>query len=354
MSQETPLSNNDSPSSILQRLDGAFRARDHLIDPEHISAYRLFSGFYEGYPELVVDVYSRTVVIFNYSAEPDTLQSVIREATGFIRDRYPWLRTGVIKPRSAPTSTARRGTMLFGDSPDEFVREDGVYYAIDLLLDQDASLYLDTRNLRAWAKEVLSGKNILNTFAYTGSLGVAASAGGASRVLHIELNRKALDIAKRSYILNRIPVGDGDFQPGDFWSQMNRLRLSGTLFDCAIIDAPYFAVSRQGIVDLTSGSERLINKVRPLVAHGGILVVVNNALFVSGGQFMAVLDRICSSGYAAIEELIPVPEDITGYPTTRVRNPPSDPAPFNHSTKIAVLRIARKDRRTAQRHTPSD
>ena len=347
MSQDILFPKNDSQTSILQRLEAAVQSRDHLIDSEHHSAYRLFSGFYEGYPELVVDVYSRTVVIFNYATEPDTLNYFIREATDYLRDRFPWLRTGVIKPRNAPTPVARRGRLLFGDSPDEFVLENGVYYAVDLLLDQDASLYLDTRILRSWAKSALSGQKILNTFAYTGSLGVAANAGGASRVLHIDLNRKALNIAKRSYILNRLPVGDDDFQAGDFWSQTNRLRLAETLFDCAIIDSPYLAVSKKGTVDLISGSERLINKVRPLVAHGGWLVVVNNALFVSGKKFIAVLDQICSSGYAAIEDLIPVPEDITGYSDTRVRNPPTDPTPFNHSTKIAILRIARKDKRTA-------
>lgn len=346
MSLESPLFKFNNPSSITQILEGAFRAREHLIDPKHESAYRLFSGFYEGFPELVVDVYSRTILLFNYAPEPELLQPVIREVTGVIRDRYPWLRTGIIKPRRAPAPAARRGSLLFGDTPDDFVCENGVYYAVDLLLDQDASFYLDTRILRSWAKEELSDKRILNTFAYTGSLGVAASAGGASRVLHIDLSRNSLEMAKRSYRLNQIPVSEDDFHPGDFWLQMSRLRLDGELFDCAIIDAPYFAVSKKGTVDLASNSERLINKVRPLVAHDGLLVVVNNALYVSGAQFMAVLDRICSSGYAKVEKLIPVPEDITGYPDTRVRNPPSNPAPFNHSTKIAVLRIFRKDRRT--------
>ncbi len=293
-----------------------------------------------------MDVYARTAVLFDYAAKSDKWQPVIREATAFIRDRYPWLQTGINKPRSAPTPEERRGKLLFGDSPDEFIRENGVYYAIDLLLDQDASLYLDTRNLRAWAKETLPGKNVLNTFAYTGSLGVAASSGGATHVLHIDLNRKSLDIAKRSYQLNGLPVDDDDFITGDFWSQMSQLRHAGTLFDCAILDAPYFAVSKKGTVDLATGSERLVNKLRPLVAHDGLLVVINNALFVSGAQFMAVLDRICASGYATIEEFIPVPEDVTGYPETRVRYPPSDSAPFNHSTKMAVLRITRKDRRT--------
>ncbi|MCC6985744.1 MAG: SAM-dependent methyltransferase, partial [Anaerolineales bacterium] len=42
----------------------------------------------------------------------------------------------------------------------------------------------------------------------------------------------------------------------------------------------------------------------------------------------------------SIRELIPVPEDFIGL--NRVGKPITDPAPFNHSTKIAVLDVRRK------------
>jgi 23S rRNA (cytosine1962-C5)-methyltransferase len=37
-----------------------------------------------------------------------------------------------------------------------------------------------------------------------------------------------------------------------------------------------------------------------------------------------------------------VPDDIIGHPDTRVGHFVTDPAPFNHPTKIAVLRVRRK------------
>jgi 23S rRNA (cytosine1962-C5)-methyltransferase len=45
-----------------------------------------------------------------------------------------------------------------------------------------------------------------------------------------------------------------------------------------------------------------------------------------------------------LEEIIPVPEDVTGFPQTIFRRPPSDPTPFNHPTKIAILRVKNKNR----------
>ena len=97
------------------------------------------------------------------------------------------------------------------------MREHGVWYAVELQLNRDASLYLDTRNLREWILRKLHGQRVLNTFAYTGSLGIAArAAAGAARVVHLDLNRAFLNVAKTSYTLNGFPIHKPDFQTGDF------------------------------------------------------------------------------------------------------------------------------------------
>jgi 23S rRNA (cytosine1962-C5)-methyltransferase len=57
---------------------------------------------------------------------------------------------------------------------------------------------------------------------------------------------------------------------------------------------------------------------------------------------MQTLDELCKDGYLKVKELISVPEDFAGYPETRAGKPITDPAPFNHSTKIAVLEVRRK------------
>jgi 23S rRNA (cytosine1962-C5)-methyltransferase len=94
-------------------------------------------------------------------------------------------------------------------------------------------------------------------------------------------------------------------------------------------------------VDLLNDTTRLINKVRPLINDGGYLVSINNALFLSGPEYHQELEALCAEGYLSIEKLIHVPEDITGFPETRIRAEPVDPHPFNHATKIAVLKVKR-------------
>ena len=95
-------------------------------------------------------------------------------------------------------------------------------------------------------------------------------------------------------------------------------------------------------IDLVNESVRVMNKVRPLVKDDGYLVSINNALFLSGADYIKSLEELCKDGYLTIQELIPVPQDITGFPETAVNHLPSDPAPFNHSTKIVILRVKRK------------
>jgi 23S rRNA (cytosine1962-C5)-methyltransferase len=318
-----------------------------MLDDGHKSALRLFNGFLEGCPELVVDLYGHTLLLHDYSESPEQGLNMIWQAQVWLQNRLPWLRAGILKARNGPSAEAKCGLPLFGEDPDRKVQEHGVWYALDLTMHQDASLYLDTHNLRIWASQTLGGKTVLNTFAYTGSLGVAALAGGAARVVQMDLNRAFLNLAKTSYSLNGFPIHKEDFLCGDFWEQVSWLKRKEARFDCVLVDPPFFSTTPKGRLDLNTDSARLINKVRPLVNDGGWLVSINNALYVSGKEYIQTLEELCADGYLKIAGLIPVQEDFTGYPGTKIGEPITDPQPFNHSTKIAVLEVKHKNTRKA-------
>jgi 23S rRNA (cytosine1962-C5)-methyltransferase len=329
---------------LAAKLTKALAARADFFDERHEAAFRLFNGFYEGCPDLAIDLYARTLVFHNYADPPEDGLPLVETARLFLRSDLPWVRTAILKIRNSPEPAERRGLVIEGEFPDRKIREHGVWYALDLTMNRDASLYLDTRQLRKWAIDNLRGKMVLNTFAYTGSLGVAAMGGGAKRVVQLDLNRSFLNVAKTSYTLNGFPIHKADFISGDFFPGVARLKRSGELFDCVFLDPPFFASTDKGTVDLVTEGKRLINKVRPLVADGGWLVAVNNALFLSGREYMSMLEELYADGYLRVEGLIPIPEDFTGYPETCTGAFVMDPAPFNHPTKIAVLRVKRKDK----------
>ena len=325
--------------TFISLLSKAIEVRQFLFDPTHRSAFRLFNGFSEGFPDLALDIYGSTLVVHNYADNPEQNQAILQETIDHMRNTLGWLRAGVIKIRNGKTPEEKNGRLIFGEKPDTRIQEHGIWYAVNLTMNRDASLYLDTRELRKWIMESVRGRSVLNTFAYTGSLGVAAMAGGASQAVQIDLNRQFLNLAKDSYSLNGFPIHKKDFIAQDFFPAVARFKAAKQLFDCIIIDPPFFSITPKGKVDLVHESARLINKVRPLINDGGTLVSINNALYVSGRDYMHTLDSLCRDGYLRIRELIPVPADFIG---NAVHAPVTDPAPFNHSTKIAVLDVKRK------------
>ena len=322
----------------------AARCRDDRL--VGCAPFRLFNGFLEGCPGLVLERFGSALVIFDH-AEPGHFDALVEAIVRWALSDLHGVTAVLWKQRQNPEADARNGRLIVGEAFPSQIEENGIQYALDLRLNQDAGFYPDTRRLRGWLADNLQGKHVLNCFAYTGSLGAAAGAGGAAKVVQTDLNERFLALARRSWRLNSLPEDRHRLVVGDFFRVMGRMRHAGRLFDAVILDPPFFSTTEAGQVDLLSQSTRLINKVRPLVAHEGCLVVINNALFFSGVDFMAELDDLCQSDYVAFAERIPVPEDVIGYPETRQGALPVDPAPFNHATKIAVLRIFRKDKRGA-------
>lgn len=328
--------------TLTDRIEWAIVARESLFDERHQAGLRLFNGFLEGEPQIVIDLYATTAVVHNYADPPKAGEALVEQVLAWLPTRLPWLEAILVKTRHSDDETAQNGVLRYGTNLATRIREHGVWYALDLTMNRDASLYLDTRNLRQWILANLADKTVLNTFAYTGSLGVAAVAAGAKRVVQTDRNRRFLNVAKTSHTLNGFPIHKPDFQTDDFWLHMNKFKRKGELFDCVIVDPPMFAATDHGVVDLAQNYTKVLNRVRPLMEHNGTIIAINNALFLSGEEYLALLEKICADGYVEVAQYIDIAEDFTGYPTTRLSKPITNPAPFNHSTKIAVLKTRRR------------
>ena len=326
-------------ANALFRLCLDARQKDRMM--QNSSAFRLFNGFYEGIPGLVVDKFDRTLLIKNFDRDENAFDWLLEACVTFFKAALPDLNTVIVKKRYAKNNQSRQGVVSEG-KPAETMKENGVFYTLDLLLNQDDSFYLDTRFLRSWLKHNMAGKSVLNTFAYTGALGIAALAGGAKQVIQSDLSQRFLDVATNSASLNASSV-DHQVLSGDYFKSMARLKNQGKLFDCVIVDPPLFSKTPAGEVSLLKNWVSLINKARPLVGHEGYLILINNALFLSGQALQSQIQDMCTSGYMKMDEIIDVPPDITGYPDTIVENPPTDPKPYNHPTKITITRVSRKD-----------
>ena len=319
-------------NAVLFRLD-MFRERTVYDFP-----FRLLNGFTEDLPGLVIDVFAKTAVIHDYGTEHYDHNEITQE----LCTNLPFLKAVILKNRAAKNPDDRNGTLLYGVKPDDRIKENGVSYALDLMMNRDNSFYADTRFLRQYLLTHVKDMDVLNTFAYTGSLGVAAAAGGAASVLQTDLSDKFMQTAKRSLSMNKIYFTNKNFLAGNFFPVIGKLKRENRMFHCIILDPPFFSNTPRGEVDLCAAPEVPINKVRPLIHDNGLLITVNNSLYLSGEEFLQRLNVLCKDGYLSIEETIPIPQDFIGPDPDYMRHYAVSPAPFNHPTKIVVLRVKKK------------
>ena len=279
-------------------------------------------------PKLVIERFSSTVVLSDHTPDGSYRETAAAAAKTIPALLYKW--------RNSKNFRERNGIQLSGMADTE-IEEHGVKYAVNLTLNQDCSFYGDTRNLRKYLIENSAGKTVLNTFAYTGSLGISALAGKAEKVIQTDLSDKFLSLAKKSLELNRLDESCMEIVTGNFFPVMSNFKKAGRLFDTVILDPPFFSQSSKGTVDLLNNPVGLINKVRPLVRDGGKIIMVNNALYLSGREFIAAADALCDGEYLSINGQIDIPEEYCD-----VSKQIADPAPFNHPTKIIIFSVKRK------------
>lgn len=299
---------------------------------------RLFNGFSEGLPKLVIERFANTVVIADHSGDGGYFE-VSEGIAQYIESVLPEVKNILVKWRNSRQLRERNGVWLRGGAADVVICEHNVKYAVDLTLNQDNSFYGDTRNLRKYLIENSAGKRVLNTFAYTGSLGIAALAGNAEKVTQTDLSGKFLALAGKSLALNGMAKEKMEIIEGNFFPVVSGFKKADRTFDTVILDPPFFSQSNRGVVDMFNAPAALVNKVRPVVAHGGEIILVNNALYLSGKDFLAAVDVLCDGVYLQRGKIIDIPDDFTA---NGVPDSVADPAPFNHPTKIVILKVAKK------------
>ena len=173
-----------SDTVLSPSLERALEARRELIarlEAEQTNAYRLFHGTVEGRPGLTVDHYGNLILVQSFH---DTLPaSQLAEVEAFYAAAFPGSEliyndrspansriANAVPPDRKELATTRR----------EF-SELGVKYWVQARHDgQDPWLFLDLRAARRRVMAEAEGKSVLNVFAYTCGVGIAAAKAGVA------------------------------------------------------------------------------------------------------------------------------------------------------------------------------
>ncbi len=173
----------------------------------------------------------------------------------------------------------------FDEVQHEFaVEENGLKFIVNLSDYLDTGLFLDHRLTRQRVREQSSNKKVLNLFAYTGSFSVYAAAGGASKVVTVDLSKTYLNWAERNMQLNNFGIGNFLSGEGAYkFVHADVLQYLKTLppgyFDLIIMDPPTFSNSKRmdDFLDIQRDHVELINDCMHALRPGGILYFSTNS-----------------------------------------------------------------------------
>src|SRR5262249_53364985 len=97
------------------------------------------------------------------------------------------------------------GQLLYGDRRDACPAflESGLRFEVDVQRGQKTGFFLDQRENRRIVESLARGRSVLNAFSFSGAFALYAARGGASAVTDLDLDRHALESARRNFALNK-------------------------------------------------------------------------------------------------------------------------------------------------------
>ncbi len=310
-------------SELLDLLTKAVSSRSQLAG--ELQAFRLVDGLGDELPDFFCDRFGPVGLVHllgeahiqeQYKSELQTTAAHYAEISEL---STIYLRTHSSQARS---SAAVAADLIFGPPQPELVLEEhGIKYLVRPEKQVNAGLFLDMREVRGQLKSASHGKRVLNTFCFTGSLGMAAFAGGAREVVQVDISKSILTWARENAVLNNMADIAGRqmrFIPEDSLKFMQRearrQERAGERYDLVIVDPPVFGSSAGNTFSLTRDLGSLITAAISILASGGELLLSCNMSTVSAAELESAVREIvhgCGRKLEKVKRLAPPISDFT-------------------------------------------
>lgn len=213
-----------------------------------------------------------------------TIQETVNDISDFLEKKGAKSAVALLRPERGIPEEPR---VLFGKAPESpfEVKEGQARFWIRTLGARHPGLFLDHLPLRKWLLHRSRGWKVLNTFAYTGSLSVAAGLGGAAHVTTLDLARPTIQWATDNWKLNSLTEEKARFIAGDVFEWLPRLKREGQSYDCVILDPPSFSHGKKGNFSTAKDLARLHGLAMDVLVPGGILATSINSAQVSWSKY---------------------------------------------------------------------
>lgn len=276
-------------ATILNRIKKNLKNRNNLIKNGNISAYRLYEKDIPEYP-YIIDIFNDYALVYEKGKrldedDPAELElhkmhqshiiMAIKESLNFPRANIIFKERKKQKGKNQYESLAPKKYDHNKRLKLMPVQEGDMKFLVNLYDYLDPGLFLDHRPLRKIIKKSSANKQVLNLFAYTGSISVAAALGGA-KVTTVDMSNTYLTWAVDNFKANQIDPDQHNFIQADVLQFIHEVPLN--TFDIIILDPPSFSNSKrmEDTFDVQRDHGKLVPPLMQALKPDGILYFSNN------------------------------------------------------------------------------
>lgn len=269
-----------------ERVMTAVGLRQRIINTK-TNAYRLINADGDGFPGLVVDVYNDTLVVSVSTAGMEKQKQDIWDAL------IAQLKPARIYEQSAGRSRnleglSERKGYIYGEGQSAPVRitENGYAFDVDVEGGQKTGFFLDQRINREKLGALARSATVLNCFCYTGAFSVYCAAGGAKKVVSLDISKSACaqaseHLRQNGFSSEEHPVTDADV--------FDYLRSLSENFDLIILDPPAFAKTKRDVDRASRGYKDINLHALKHLPAGGMLATFSCSNFIEEDLFYKIV-----------------------------------------------------------------
>jgi len=287
------------------RIAAALARREALFADAYTTAFRVFNGEGDGIGGLTIDYFDGYFMVSWYSEGIYSMKHHVYSVFDKIIEYK-----GIYEKKRFDTKGGyiEQDDFVKGEQG-EFpiiVKENGMNFAVNLNDGAMTGIFLDQRDMRKAVRDKYSeGRNVLNTFSYTGAFSVAAVLGGAIKTTNVDLAKRSNAKTIEQFSVNAIDYEQQDIKVMDVFDYFRYAKRNDLKFDLIILDPPSFARTKKYTFSTAQDYPALLMDAISITEKNGIIVASTNNASFGMKKFKTFIDQAfeeAGSRYKILEE----------------------------------------------------
>jgi 23S rRNA (cytosine1962-C5)-methyltransferase len=287
------------------RIAAALARREALFADAYTTAFRVFNGEGDGIGGLTIDYFDGYFMVSWYSEGIYSLKHHVYSVFDKIIEYK-----GIYEKKRFDTKGGyiEQDDFVKGEQGDFpiIVKENGMNFAVNLNDGAMTGIFLDQRDMRKAIRDKYSeGRNVLNTFSYTGAFSVAAVLGGAAKTTNVDLAKRSNAKTIEQFSVNGIDYEQQDIKVMDVFDYFRYAKRNDLKFDLVILDPPSFARTKKYTFSTAQDYPALLMDAISSTEKNGIIVASTNNASFGMKKFKTFIEQAfneAGSRYKILEE----------------------------------------------------